>query len=31
VQLMPGVGHALHREAPEAFTARLEQFLAELP
>jgi pimeloyl-ACP methyl ester carboxylesterase len=31
VQLMPGVGHALHEEAPEAFTARLEQFLAELP
>jgi pimeloyl-ACP methyl ester carboxylesterase len=31
VQLVPGVGHALHREAPEAFTALVDQFLAELP
>lgn len=30
VQVVPGVGHALHREAPETFTARLEQFIAEL-
>jgi pimeloyl-ACP methyl ester carboxylesterase len=31
VQLMPGVGHALHREAPETFTDLLDQFIAELP
>ena len=30
VQLMPGVGHALHQEAPETFTALLEQFIADL-
>jgi pimeloyl-ACP methyl ester carboxylesterase len=28
IQLIPGAGHALHQEAPEAFTALLSQFLA---
>jgi pimeloyl-ACP methyl ester carboxylesterase len=31
VQVLPGVGHALHREAPDTFTALLADFIAELP
>jgi pimeloyl-ACP methyl ester carboxylesterase len=31
VQVIPGVGHALHQEAPETFAALLEQFIADLP
>jgi len=31
VQVIPGVGHALHEEAPETFVALLEQFIADLP
>lgn len=31
VQVIPGAGHALHREAPETFTALLEQYIAGLP
>ncbi|HEY6313807.1 MAG TPA: alpha/beta hydrolase [Streptosporangiaceae bacterium] len=31
VQVIPGAGHALHQETPVAFTARLEQFIADLP
>jgi pimeloyl-ACP methyl ester carboxylesterase len=31
VQVIPGAGHALHQEAPEAFTVLLEHFIAELP
>lgn len=30
VQLIPGAGHAPHQEAPEAFTALLEAFIADL-
>lgn len=30
VQVIPAVGHALHQEAPETFTALLDQFLADL-
>jgi pimeloyl-ACP methyl ester carboxylesterase len=30
VQLIPGAGHAPHQETPEAFTAILGQFLADL-
>jgi pimeloyl-ACP methyl ester carboxylesterase len=30
VQVIPGAGHAPHREAPEAFAALLEQFIADL-
>jgi pimeloyl-ACP methyl ester carboxylesterase len=31
VQVIPGVGHALHQEAPDTFAALLEQFIADLP
>jgi pimeloyl-ACP methyl ester carboxylesterase len=31
IQVIPGAGHALHQEAPEAFTVLLEHFIAELP
>ena len=31
VQVTPGVGHALHAEAPETFTTLLAQFTADLP
>jgi len=31
VQVIPGVGHALHEEAPDTFAALLEQFIADLP
>jgi pimeloyl-ACP methyl ester carboxylesterase len=31
VQVIPGAGHALHQEAPEAFAALLEAFIADLP
>ncbi len=31
VQVIPGAGHALHQEAPEAFTALLEHFITDLP
>ena len=31
VQLIPDAGHALHQEAPEAFTILLEHFIADLP
>ncbi len=30
IQLIPGAGHAPHQEAPEAFTALLEAFIADL-
>jgi pimeloyl-ACP methyl ester carboxylesterase len=30
VQVIPAVGHALHQEAPEAFTALLEEFISDL-
>jgi pimeloyl-ACP methyl ester carboxylesterase len=30
VQVIPGVGHALHQEAPETFSGLLEQFIADL-
>jgi pimeloyl-ACP methyl ester carboxylesterase len=30
VQVVPGAGHALHQEAPEAFTALLDHFIADL-
>jgi pimeloyl-ACP methyl ester carboxylesterase len=30
VQVVPGAGHAIHQEAPEAFTALVEQFIADL-
>ncbi len=30
VQLIPDAGHAPHQEAPEAFTALLTQFIADL-
>jgi pimeloyl-ACP methyl ester carboxylesterase len=30
VQLIPGVGHAPHQEAPAEFTALLDQFTADL-
>jgi pimeloyl-ACP methyl ester carboxylesterase len=30
VQVIPGAGHAVHQEAPEAFTALVEQFVADL-
>ena len=30
VQVIPAAGHALHQEAPEAFTALLDQFIADL-
>jgi pimeloyl-ACP methyl ester carboxylesterase len=30
VQLVPGAGHALHREVLEAFTGLLAQFIADL-
>jgi pimeloyl-ACP methyl ester carboxylesterase len=31
VQVIPGAGHALHQEAPEAFTVLLEDFITDLP
>ena len=31
VQLIPGAGHAPHQEEPAAFTALLDQFIADLP
>jgi pimeloyl-ACP methyl ester carboxylesterase len=31
VQVTPGAGHALHQESPEAFSAQLEAFIADLP
>jgi pimeloyl-ACP methyl ester carboxylesterase len=31
VQIVPGAGHALHEETPEAFAALLEDFIADLP
>jgi pimeloyl-ACP methyl ester carboxylesterase len=30
VQVIPGAGHALHQEAPEAFTSLLADFIADL-
>ena len=30
IHVIPAVGHALHQEAPETFTAHLTQFLADL-
>jgi pimeloyl-ACP methyl ester carboxylesterase len=30
VQVIPAVGHALHQEVPEAFTALLEEFISDL-